>query len=88
VPQEAHLRCRLQEPRGGLAGTLAQRRLTKRSREYPKGEVRRNPTPRTSVNRGKKRKGLMPAARFSARALGVDINSDSVGPERREAEKA
>jgi hypothetical protein len=31
---------------------------------------------------------LARAARFSARALGVDINSDSVGPETREAEKA
>ena len=34
VPQEAHLRCRLQEPHGGFAGAFAQRRLTKRSREY------------------------------------------------------
>ena len=33
VPQEARLRRRLQEPRGGLAGAVAQRRLTKRSRE-------------------------------------------------------
>jgi hypothetical protein len=33
VPQEAHLRCRLQEPRSGLAGAFEQRRLTKRSRE-------------------------------------------------------
>jgi hypothetical protein len=33
VPQEARLRCRLQEPSGRFAGTLAQRRLTKRSRE-------------------------------------------------------
>jgi hypothetical protein len=33
VPQEARLRRRLQEPRGGFAGAFAQRRLTKRSRE-------------------------------------------------------
>jgi hypothetical protein len=34
VPQEACLRCRLQEPPGGLASAFAQRRLTKRSREF------------------------------------------------------
>ena len=51
VPQEAHLRCRLQEPSGGFAGILAQRRLTKRSRELRQCEVRRIPFPRTSVNR-------------------------------------
>ena len=39
VPQEARLRCRLQEPSGGFAGTLAQRRLTKRSREVVNDEV-------------------------------------------------
>ena len=33
VPQEARLRCRLQEPHGRFAGALAQRRLTKRSLE-------------------------------------------------------
>src|SRR5215207_5420147 len=41
VPQEAHLGCRLQEPHGRFAGTLARRRLTKRSRESDVGEVRR-----------------------------------------------
>ena len=39
VPQEAHLRCRLQEPHGGFAGAFAQRRLTKRSRELRYHEV-------------------------------------------------
>ena len=39
MPQEAHLRRRLQEPRGGLASAFAQRRLTKRSRELRKAEV-------------------------------------------------
>jgi transposase len=34
VPQEAHLRRRLQEPPGRLADTFAQRRLTKRSLEF------------------------------------------------------
>jgi hypothetical protein len=34
VPQEAHLRCRLQEPHGRFEDAFAQRRLTKRSREY------------------------------------------------------
>jgi hypothetical protein len=33
VPQEARLRCRLQEPRSGLASAFEQRRLTKRSLE-------------------------------------------------------
>jgi transposase len=33
VPQEAHLRCRLQEPYSRFAGAFAQRRLTKRSQE-------------------------------------------------------
>jgi hypothetical protein len=33
MPQAARLRCRLQEPRGGLASAFEQRRLTKRSRE-------------------------------------------------------
>ena len=51
-------------------------------------ELPRIPIPRTWVNRGKKRKGLMPAARFSVQALRVDRNSVSVGPETREAEKA
>jgi hypothetical protein len=40
VPQEARLGCRLQEPSGGFAGTLAQRRLTKRSRERRARELR------------------------------------------------
>src|SRR5215212_6541768 len=40
VPQEARLRRRLQEPSGGFAGALAQRRLTKRSRERRQSEVR------------------------------------------------
>src|SRR5215212_4265485 len=40
VPQEARLRRCLQEPRGGFAGTLVQRRLTKRSREPRLYEVR------------------------------------------------
>jgi hypothetical protein len=39
VPQEAHLRCCLQELRGGFAGAVAQRRLTKRSRERPRADV-------------------------------------------------
>ena len=34
MPQEAHLRCGLQEPHDRFAGTIAQRRLTKRSREF------------------------------------------------------
>ena len=42
MPQEARLRRRLQEPTGGFASTLAQRRLTKRSRET---------VPRTPVNK-------------------------------------
>jgi hypothetical protein len=52
VPQEAHLRCRLQEPSGGFAGTLARRRLTKRSLERRKAEVQRRRIylPRTQVN--------------------------------------
>jgi hypothetical protein len=40
VPQEAHLRCRLQEPHGGLTGAFQQRRLTKRSREWVNHDVR------------------------------------------------
>jgi hypothetical protein len=40
MPQEAHLRRRLQEPRGGFAGALEQRSLTKRSRETPAGQSR------------------------------------------------
>ena len=44
--KEARLRCRLQVPSGGFAGTLKRRRLTKRSRESPKGEVRRIYLPR------------------------------------------
>ena len=51
MPQEAHLGCRLQQPHGRFAGTLARRRLTKRSRETPKGEVRRIFIPRTRVNK-------------------------------------
>jgi hypothetical protein len=39
MSQEAHLRCRLQEPSDRFAGTIAQRRLTKRSRETRLGEV-------------------------------------------------
>jgi hypothetical protein len=39
LPQEAHLRCRLQEPAGGFASAFAQRRLTKRSLELRKAEV-------------------------------------------------
>ena len=53
MPQEAHLRRRLQEPRGGLAGTFAQRRLTKRSREGRQGELRRLSLSRIRVNWGK-----------------------------------
>jgi hypothetical protein len=34
LPQEARLRRRLQEPRGGLADRFAQRSLTNRSREF------------------------------------------------------
>jgi hypothetical protein len=34
VPQEAHLSCRLQEPEGEFACALAERWLTKRSREF------------------------------------------------------
>jgi hypothetical protein len=33
VPEEARLRCRLQEPCGGFADALTRRRLTKRSLE-------------------------------------------------------
>jgi hypothetical protein len=40
MPQEARLRCRLQEPRGGLASAFEQRRLKKRSRERRACEVR------------------------------------------------
>ena len=40
MPQEARLRCRLQEPRSGLAGAFEQRRLTKRSLELRQREVR------------------------------------------------
>src|SRR4051794_40409725 len=54
MPQEAHLRCRLQEPRDRFAGTIAQRRLTKRSREKLQCEVPRTLLPRAWVNRGKK----------------------------------
>jgi hypothetical protein len=50
MPQEAHLRCRLQEPRDRFAGTIAQRRLTKRSRELRKAEVRPSRVLRTSEN--------------------------------------
>src|SRR5215211_6646216 len=50
VPQEAHLRCRLREPCGRFAGALTQRRLTKRSLELRKAEVRRIHLPRTPVN--------------------------------------
>ena len=39
MPQKAHLRCRLQEPRRRFADALAQRRLTKRRREVRRGEV-------------------------------------------------
>jgi hypothetical protein len=52
VPQEeAHLRCRFQEPHGGFARTFARRRLTKRSRELRKAEVqlRRRPTSGSSA---------------------------------------
>ena len=42
MPQEAHLRRRLQEPHGGFAGAFAQRRLTKRSLELREREVREN----------------------------------------------
>jgi len=46
VPQEAHLRRRLQESPSGFASTLAQRRLTKRSREADVGALPRIPLPR------------------------------------------
>ncbi len=49
MSQEADLRCRLQERRVGLAGTLAQRRLTKRSLELRKGEVQGEKHGETSV---------------------------------------
>jgi hypothetical protein len=62
VPQEAHLRRRLQEPRGGLAGTFAQRRLTKRSRERRQGELRRLSLSRIRVNKGKKRRAEAPCS--------------------------
>jgi hypothetical protein len=39
LKKEAHLGCRLQEPHGRFAGTLARRRLTKRSRERRQREV-------------------------------------------------
>src|ERR671921_78402 len=42
------LRCGLQEPPGGFAGSLARRRLTKRSREIPDHEVRHNGILRSS----------------------------------------
>ncbi len=51
MPQEARLRCRLQEPPGGLAGASAKRRLTKRSRELRTREVRRIPLLGTPVNK-------------------------------------
>ena len=51
MPQEAHLRCRLQKPNGRFAGALAQRSLTKRSREFRKAEVQlRRILLRTPVN--------------------------------------
>jgi hypothetical protein len=40
LPQEAHLRCRLQEPHGRFQDAFAQRCLTKRSRELRKSEFR------------------------------------------------
>ncbi len=43
MPQEAHLRRRLQEPPSGLAGAFARRCLTKRSRELYK--VKFGPAP-------------------------------------------
>ena len=51
MSQEARLGCRLQEPNGGFAGTLAQRSLTKRSLELRQREVRRIHLLRGSVNK-------------------------------------
>ena len=45
----------LQEPPGGFSGAFAQRRLTKRSRERRRGEVRRISLPRTPVNKSMKK---------------------------------
>jgi hypothetical protein len=59
VPQEGRLRRRLQEPDGRFAGTLARRRLTKRSRELRKAEVRRINLPRTPVHRGIRKNGSL-----------------------------
>jgi hypothetical protein len=52
VPQEARLGRRLQDPCGGFAEVFEQRRLTKRSREIVKVEVRRISLLRTPVNKG------------------------------------
>jgi hypothetical protein len=73
MPQEAHLRCRLQKPHDRFAGTIAQRRLTKRSREPLLSTWGNKRRPGYRRTRPEKLGYLSPATRTARRLLQVAV---------------